>query len=345
MKNKTVYIIISVLIAVFLVCEGLVLGFAFGKKDEPETSLPPESSAPITENSAPITETVKAPFYWIDLFKQGKTAIEYSNQPAECILEEFPDSTFVFDGSNITVSDSGSEVCRIHKLNPFNVIFADVTGDGIRDICYTVFEIYYRDPHYSFVAPTYKIGVYDIVTGITNVIQSPTDMGHLVFRLYDDQLYVVSYAGSAEAEFYSGVYFDTETTEILMERVTPGYEIKSTLLYSPVQTGNCLYTYKEGTANEIDSYYLLTDEDVDIINKINTGIEWKGEPFDYGVADDVYMSELISYIRFTSGIVNVYSNGSIVVTRSNMYYYAGEGGEKLYDYILYLSESSLPYVP
>lgn len=339
MKKRTAKILISLVAVVFVLCEGLVLGFALSEREAPEISLPPESSAP-------ITVTVNKPFYWIDLFKQGKTAIEYSNQPAECTLEEFPGKTFVFDGKNITVIVSNGKDYQLPALNPFNIIFADVTGDGVRDICYTFFEIYYRDPHYSFVAPTYKIGVYDLVTGITNIMQSPTDMGHLVFRLYDDQLYVVSYAGSAEAEFYSGVYFDTETTEILMERVTPGYEIKSTLLYSPVQTGNCLYTYKEGTVNEIDSYYLLTDEDIDIINKINTGITWEEQEFTYGTTDDVYYFEPpLFYIRFTSGIVNVYSNGSIVVTRPNMYYYAGEGGEKLYDYILYLSESSLPYMP
>lgn len=338
MKKRTAKILISLVAVVFVLCEGLVLGFALSEREVPEISLPPESSAP-------ITVTVNKPFYWIDLFKQGKTAIEYSNQPAECTLEEFPGKTFVFDGKNISVIVSNGKDYQLPALNPFNIIFADVTGDGFRDVCFTFFEIYYRDPHYSFVAPTYKIGVYDLVTGITNIMQSPTDMGHLVFRLYDDQLYVVSYAGSAEAEFYSGVYFDTETTEILMELVTPGYEIKSTLLYSPVQTGNCLYTYKEGTVNEIDSYYLLTDEDVDIINKINTGITWEEQEFTYGATDDVYFEPPLFYIRFTEGTVHVYSNGSIVVTRSNMYYYAGEGGEKLYDYILYLSESSLPYMP
>ncbi len=340
MKNKTVYIVLSALLAVFLVCEGLVLGFMFGEQDNSEISLPPE----IEQVSHPVPEISNKPFYWIDLFKQGKTAIEYSNQPAECTLEEFPDNTFVFDGRSITVLVSGGKDFSLPVLNPYNIIFADVTGDGFRDVCYTVFETYHRDPHFSFEGPTYKIGVYDLVTGITNIMQSPTDMADLVFRLHDDQLYAVSCQGSKDAEFYSAVRLK-ETSEILMEQVTLSHEVKEKLVYNPVQAANCLYIYKEGTVNEMDAYYLFTDEDIDIINKINTGITWEEREFTYGATDDEYLELPIFYIRFTEGTVHVYSNGQIIVTRPNMYYFAGEGGEKFYDYILYLSESSLPYMP
>ena len=85
-----------------------------------------------SESSAPSDYTLEA-VAWVDCLSDFTELEKYASSPAECVLPEYPDVTFVFDGKlKAAYKDGSSE--ELPLGSPHNVIFADLTGDGIRDV-------------------------------------------------------------------------------------------------------------------------------------------------------------------------------------------------------------------
>ena len=295
-----------------------------------------------SESSAPSDNTLEA-VAWVDCLKNSEELSEYAVSPVEYTLPEYPDITFVFDGQlKATYNDGGSE--ELPLGSPRNIIFADLTGDGIRDICVTVFESLTQPPEISAMWMGYKIRVYDPVTKTCGTVENTqTEMGRIIFRVEDGELYAVSYGSARDmAKFYTDLRFDTENGTIGMDAADPEQQTKVNLVCSPVVTSRCIYTYNEDHTS-IKTYRLLTDELIDRMETISADITWKEiNPVIWSFTDRVLISPLCE-VYFEDCVLHVYPGGSVAVLFSDIEYRAEEGGETLADYITTLNEDALPY--
>lgn len=295
-----------------------------------------------SESSAPSDYTLEA-VAWVDCLKNSGELSEYAFSPVEYTLPEYPDITFVFDGHlKVSYNDGGSEVLPLGS--PHNIIFADLTGDGIRDVCVTVFESLTQPPEISTIWMGYKIRVYDPVTKTCGTAENTqTERGRIIFRVEDGELYAVSYGGARDtAKFYTDLRFDTENGTISMDAADPEQQTKVNLVCSPVVTSRCIYTYNEDHTS-IKTYRLLTDELIDRMEAISADITWKEiNPVIWSFTDRVLISPLCE-VYFEDCVLHVYPGGSVAVLFSDIEYHAEEGGETLADYITSLNEDALPY--
>ncbi len=295
-----------------------------------------------SESSAPSDYTLEA-VAWVDCLKNSEELSEYAFSPVEYTLPEYPDITFVFDGHlKASYNDGGSEVLPLGS--PHNIIFADLTGDGIRDVCVTVFESLTQPPEISSMWMGYKIRVYDPVTKTCGTAENTqTERGSIIFRVENGELYAVSYGGARDtAKFYTDLRFDTENGTIGMDGADPEQQTKVNLVCSPVVTSRCIYTYNEDHTS-IKTYCLLTDELIDRMEAISADITWKEiNPVIWSFTDRVLISPLCE-VYFEDCVLHVYPGGSVAVLFSDIEYHAEEGGETLADYITSLNEDALPY--
>ena len=320
---------------VFILLIFVLLCGCVGEDSENAVSCSSESSAP----SDNMLEAVA----WVDCLKNSEELSEYAVSPVEYTLPEYPDITFVFDGHlKATYNDGGSEVLSLGS--PHNIIFADLTGDGIRDVCVTVFESLTQSPEISSMWMGYKIRVYDPVTKTCGTAENTqTERGSIIFRVEDGELYAVSYGSARDtAKFYTVLRFDTENGTIGMDAADPEQQTKVNLVCSPVVTSRCIYTYNEDHTS-IKTYRLLTDELVDRMEAISADITWKEiNPVIWYFTDRVLIPPLCE-VYFEDCVLHVYPGGSVAVLFSDIEYYAEEGGETLADYITSLNEDALPY--
>ena len=295
-----------------------------------------------SESSAPSDYTLEA-VAWVDCLKNSEELSEYAVSPVEYTLPEYPDITFVFDGKlKAAYKDGGSE--ELPLGSPRNIIFADLTGDGIRDVCVTVFESLTQPPEISAMWMGYKIRVYDPVTKTCGTVENTqTERGRIIFRVENGELYAVSYGSARDmAKFYTDLRFDTENGTIGMDAADPEQQTKVNLVCSPVVTSRCIYTYNEDHTS-IKTYRLLTDELIDRMEAISADITWKEINPVIGSFTDRYLIFPLCEVHFEDCVLHVLPGGSVAVLFSDIEYYAEEGGETLADYITTLNEDALPY--
>lgn len=295
-----------------------------------------------SESSAPSDYTLEA-VAWVDCLSDFTELEKYASSPAEYVLPEYPDITFVFDGKlKAAYKDGSSE--ELPLGSPRNIIFADLTGDGIRDVCVTVFESLTLPPEILAMCMGYKIRVYDPVTKTCGTAENTqTERGSIIFRVENGELYAVSYGSARDtAKFYTDLRFDTENGTIGMDAADPEQQTKVNLVCSPVVTSRCIYTYNEDHTS-IKTYRLLTDELVDRMEAISADITWKEiNPVIWSFTDRVLIFPLYE-VHFEDCVLHVLPGGSVAVLFSDIEYYAEEGGETLADYITTLNEDALPY--
>ncbi len=296
-----------------------------------------------SESSDPSDNTLEA-VAWVDCLENFEELSEYAVSPVEYTLPEYPDITFVFDGHlKATYNDGGSEVLPLGS--PRNIIFADITGDGIRDVCVTVFESLPQPPEISAMWMGYKIRVYDPVTKAIGLKENSEEQnGDIIFRIEDEALYAVAFSGFiSPASFHTAIRFDSESGEISMDAVDPDYQTKVKLVRSPVVTDRCVYMYEPDNAGAIETYFLLTEEDLEQIMRINENVSWEEHK------DSMFFSccsgEVIGFVFFNeeNGCLNIRSNGSLTVPFDNLHYSIDKSESALYDYITSLNEDALPY--
>ena len=295
-----------------------------------------------SESSAPSDNMLEA-VAWVDCLSDFTELEKYASCPAEYVLPEYPDVTFVFDGKlKAAYKDGSSE--ELPLGSPRNIIFADLTGDGIRDVCVTVFESLTLPPEILAMCMGYKIRVYDPVTKTCGTAENTqTERGSIIFRVENGELYAVSYGGARDtAKFYTDLRFDTENGTIGMDAADPEQQTKVNLVCSPVVTSRCIYTYNEDHTS-IKTYRLLTDELIDRMEAISADITWKEiNPVIWSFTDRYLISPLCE-VYFEDCVLLVFPGGSVAVLFSDIEYYAEEGGETLADYITTLNEDALPY--
>ena len=296
-----------------------------------------------SESSAPSDNMLEA-VAWVDCLKNSEELSEYAVSPVEYTLPEYPDITFVFDGKlKAAYKDGSSE--ELPLGSPRNIIFADLTGDGIRDVCVTVFESLTQPPKMSFVCMGYKIRVYDPVTKTSGLKENSEELsGDIIFRIEDEELYAVAFSGfNSPASFHTAIRFDSESGEISMDAVNPDYQTKVKLVRSPVVMDRCVYMYEPDNAGAIETYFLLTEEDLEQIMRINENVSWEEHK------DSMFFSccsgEVIGFVFFNeeNGCLNIRSNGSLTVPFDNHHYSIDKSESALYDYITSLNEDALPY--
>ncbi|MBR4852440.1 MAG: hypothetical protein IKV01_02425 [Clostridia bacterium] len=322
--------IVSFLCGIFIIM-GVICGCTAEKN--------PEVSAEVSEPTDDTLEVIT----WVDCLSDFTELEKYASCPAEYVLPEYPDVTFVFDGKlKAAYKDGSSE--ELPLGSPRNIIFADLTGDGIRDVCVTVFESLTLPPEILAMCMGYKIRVYDPVTKTCGTAENTqTERGSIIFRVENGELYAVSYGGARDtAKFYTDLRFDTENGTIGMDAVDPEQQTKVNLVCSPVVTSRCIYTYNEDHTS-IKTYRLLTDELIDRMEAISADITWKEiNPVIWSFTDRYFISPLCE-VHFEDCVLHVYPGGSVAVLFSDIEYYAEEGGETLADYITTLNEDALPY--
>ena len=296
-----------------------------------------------SESSAPSDNTLEA-VAWVDCLENFEELSEYAVFPVEYTLPEYPDITFVFDGHlKATYNDGGSEVLPLGS--PHNIIFADLTGDGIRDVCVTVFESLTLPPEILAMCMGYKIRVYDPVTKTCGTAENTqTERGSIIFRVENGELYAVAFSGfNSPASFHTAIRFDSESGEISMDAVDPDYQTKVKLVRSPVVMDRCVYMYEPDNAGAIETYFLLTEEDLEQIMRINENVSWEEHK------DSMFFSccsgEVIGFVFFNeeNGCLNIRSNGILTVPFDNHHYSIDKSESALYDYITSLNEDALPY--
>ncbi|MBO7161906.1 MAG: hypothetical protein J6W15_03720 [Clostridia bacterium] len=322
--------IVSFLCGIFIIM-GVICGCTAEKN--------PEVSAEVSEPTDDTLEVIT----WVDCLSDFTELEKYASSPAEYVLPEYPDVTFVFDGKlKAAYKDGGSE--ELPLGSPRNIIFADLTGDGIRDVCVTVFESLTLPPEILAMCMGYKIRVYDPVTKTCGTAENTqTERGSIIFRVENGELYAVSYGDAHDtAKFYTDLRFDTENGTIGMDAADPEQQTKVNLVCSPVVTSRCIYTYNEDHTS-IKTYRLLTDELIDRMEAISADITWKEiNPVIWSFTDRVLIFPLYE-VHFEDCVLHVLPGGSVAVLFSDIEYYAEEGGETLADYITTLNEDALPY--
>ena len=322
--------IVSFLCGIFIIM-GVICGCTAEKN--------PEVSAEVSEPTDDTLEVIA----WVDCLSDFTELEKYASSPAEYVLPEYPDVTFVFDGKlKAAYKDGSSE--ELPLGSPRNIIFADLTGDGIRDICVTVFESLTLPPEILAMCMGYKIRVYDPVTKTCGTAENTqTERGSIIFRVENGELYAVSYGDAHDtAKFYTDLRFDTENGTIGMDAADPEQQTKVNLVCSPVVTSRCIYTYNEDHTS-IKTYRLLTDELIDRMEAISADITWKEiNPVIWSFTDR-YLIFPLCEVYFEDCVLHVYPGGSVAVLFSDIEYHAEEGGETLADYITSLNEDALPY--
>lgn len=323
--------IVSFLCGIFIIM-GVICGCTAEKN--------PEVSAEVSEPTDDTLEVIT----WVDCLSDFTELEKYASSPAEYVLPEYPDVTFVFDGKlKAAYKDGSSE--ELPLGSPRNIIFADLTGDGIRDICVTVFENLPQPPEISSMWMGYKIRVYDPVTKTSGLKENSEELsGDIIFRIEDEELYAVAFSGfNSPASFHTAIRFDSESGEISMDAVDPDYQTKVKLVRSPVVMDRCVYMYEPDNAGAIETYFLLTEEDLEQIMRINENVSWEEHK------DSMFFSccsgEVIGFVFFNeeNGCLNIRSNGSLTVPFDNHHYSIDKSESALYDYITSLNEDALPY--
>ena len=296
-----------------------------------------------SESSVPSDHTLEA-ITWVECLSDFTELEKYASSPAECVLPEYPDVTFVFDGKlKAAYKDGSSEELPLGL--PRSIIFADLTGDGIRDVCVTVFESLTQPPEISAMWMGYKIRVYDPVTKTCGTAENTqTEKGSIIFRVENGELYAVAFSGfNSPASFHTAIRFEPESGEISMDAVDPDYQTKVKLVRSPVVMDRCVYMYEPDNAGAIETYFLLTEEDLEQIMRINENVSWEEHK------DSMFFSccsgEVIGFVFFNeeNGCLNIRSNGSLTVPFDNHHYSIDKSESALYDYITTLNEDALPY--
>ena len=137
------------------------------------------------ESSTPVQLDVIS---WISLSADDAARKEYSKTPAEYTLPELDTVTVRFDGKRMQCLYEQDEVYDLPLQELINAYFADLNGDGIRELCVTAKTTEPWDD--AFDTLSYRGWAYDLVSKqLYSTVPSSEQGFGWVLRTYDNEMY------------------------------------------------------------------------------------------------------------------------------------------------------------
>ena len=224
------------------------------------------------ESSTPVQLDVIS---WISLSGDDAARKEYSKTPAEYTLPELDTVTVRFDGKRMQCLYEQDEVYELPLQELINAYFADLNGDGIRELCVTAKTTEPWDD--AFDTLSYRGWAYDLVSKqLYSTVPSSEQGFGWVLRTYDNEMYAFpwSYVQYVYAEPCK-IVLNEEKKVLECESVTLPHEVVESFCYWPANPYNLLmFNAKEN--GKKNSYYVLLDElGIEALEQILSSYEYE----------------------------------------------------------------------
>ena len=331
MKNKmffTAFFILACLFVFFCFC---------GCENGNENSVISDGSevSLATENPDVIA--------WISLTKYADRA-EYTKTPLEYTLHEITGVTLRFTGNTVECVFEDGSVYRLPVTELINAYFADLNGDGVRELCCTAKTTERSSDEYDTLS--YRGWAYDLVSKQLYSTAPSSEQGFgWVLRAYENEIYAMPWS------FVQYVYADPakitldEQQQVLTcESVSLPHEVVESFCYWPVNPYNLL-TFNTKEDGEENVYYVLLEEnEVKAFEQILAAYEYEKttDPEKSPLADLIVYDACANIrsckARFRFGrdlhLFEEYASGD---------WYLAEDHTAAEDYIKGFAEDALPY--
>ncbi len=258
----------SAVIALFLACF-LILPVLCACVAGDENS---KNSQEREESSTPAQLDVIS---WISLSEDEAARKKYSKAPAEYTLPELDTVTVRFDGESMQCLYEDGDAHELPLQELINAYFADLNGDGIRELCVTAKTTEPWDD--AFDTLSYRGWAYDLVSKqLYSTVPSSEQGFGWILRTYDNEIYAFpwSYVQYVYAEPCKIVLND-EQKALECESVTLTHEVVESFCYWPANPYNLLRFNTKENGAEASYYVLLEDHEVEAFEQILSSYEYE----------------------------------------------------------------------
>lgn len=257
----------SAVIALFLACF-LILPVLCSCVAGDENS---EISQEREESSTPAQLDVIS---WLSLSEHTDRK-EYTKTPLEYTLPEMDSVTLRFNGNTLECVFEDGSVYKLPVTELINAYFADLNGDGIRELCVTAKTTEPWDD--AFDTLSYRGWAYDLVSKqLYSTVPSSEQGFGWVLRTHDNQMYAFpwSYVQYVHAQPCK-IVLDEDKKVLECESVTLPHEVVESFCYWPANTYNLLRFNTKENGAEASYYVLLEDHEVEAFEQILSSYEYK----------------------------------------------------------------------
>lgn len=332
MKKSNFSVSTSLFLALFMIIQlvfvALFLGSCELSNGDTEASV--QSQDP--------TETVYGVEKWFDYYGRYTEMREELSQDVSFTLPElelnitYNNRVFFADGKEILNIDTGDS---FYNAMPASVYFADITGDGIRDMCITLDKTVHS---LGFM----NIGFMNIYT--VQVVDLTTNNVYY-FADYDNYFVQEIIPNTAFKEHDGTLYMIDVTTgnDLIYTLSTIGNALNKTLIESdnllpnaivafPASVKDCIYFYN--SLNTVESYYHLSEDELATLKSLVEAAETER-------ADKLLLpEEREGYISIND--VHIYFGNDEVYVGTITCVVAPE---EMYDFLMSLKDKSASYRP
>ena len=333
MKKST----FSAVIALFLPCFLILPALCACVAGDEISKISRESE----ESSTPVQLDVIS---WISLSEDDAARKEYSKTPAEYTLPELDTVTVRFDGKRMQCLYEQDEVYELPVTELINAYFADLNGDGVRELCCTAKTTERSSDEYDTLS--YRGWAYDLVSKQLYSTAPSSDQGFgWVLRAYENEIYAMpwSFVQYVYAE-PAKIALDEQQQVLTCEGVSLPHEVVESFCYWPVNPYNLLIFNIKEDGEENMYYVLLEENEAKAFEQILAAYEYEKttDPGKSPLADLIVYDACANIIsckaRFRFGrdlhLFEEYASGD---------WYLAEDHTAAEDYIKGFAEDALPY--
>ncbi len=332
MKKKTLFAAILILACI------LVLSVLCGCEGETENSV---ISAESEESAAPEKPDV---ICWVSLHEYANRK-EYIKTPLEYTLPEKENVTMRFTGNTVECVFEDGTVYKLPVTELINAYFADLNGDGIRELCCTAKTTEGSNDAYDTLS--YRGWAYDLVSKRFYSTAPSSEQGFgWVLRTSDNEIYAMpwSYVQYVHAEPCK-IVLDEAQQALICESVSLPHEVVESFCYWPANPYNLLKFNTIDNGVETPYYLLLEESEVKAFEQILSSYEYEKttDPQKAPLACDLIVYDALLNIETCKMRMRFGRDMYLFEEYPIFDWYLAEDYSAAEDYIKSFMEDALPY--